>query len=278
VKRFCGSINSWLIHHHAARKTVSLKAGLTVLNQITQYVNELHNLYFAHLRYVYCYFRPANKFPNRVFGGFARQTGNPRACSLDEFAYAHHQKRSNDRCRPMPAGWELTETKGTSDLDELGSFYGHVSGGLMVDAFDLRPDSACNDGLEEEYRRLGFVKKRSFYSLLHEGNLKALVITTITDAGFNMANLTNCATVFILDETTPREVVELSLDLLSNQYEGGEVPVLIYPRAYVEQESIPYEKMYMLWILNLRYLDDFFKYCDDLFGMDKKGVCSGDKR
>lgn len=270
--------NSWLIHHHAARKTVSLKAGLTVLNQITQYVNELHNLYFAHLRYVYCYFRPANKFPNRVFGGFARQLDNPRGCSLDEFAYAHYLKRGADGCCGMPAGWELTETNGTSDLDELGNFYGYVSGGLMVDAFDLRPDSACHDGLEEEYRRLGFVKKRRFYSLLHEGNLKALAITNVTDAGFNMANLTNCATVVVLDETTPRGVVELSLELLSRQYEGEEMPVMIYPLAYVEQESIPYEKLYMLWVLNLRHLDDFFKYCDDLFGGDRKGGSPGDKR
>lgn len=270
--------NSWLIHHHAARKTVSLKAGLTVLNQITQYVNELHNLYFAHLHYVYCYFRPANKFPNRVFGGFARQLANPRGCSLDEFAYAHYLKKENEDRREMPGGWELVETNGASDLTELGNFYGYVSGGLMIDAFDLRPETSCLDDLEEEYRRLGFVKKRRFYSLFHEGTLKALAITTITDAGFNMANLTNCATLMVLDETIPRQVVDISLEKLSSQYEGEEMPVLIYPRAYVEQQSIPYEKMYMLWILNLRYLDDFFKYCDDLFGGDEKGARTGDTR
>src|SRR6185369_2057434 len=55
--------DSWMIHHHAARKTVTIKAGLAVLDQISHYLNELENFYFAHLRYVYCYFRPDNKFP-----------------------------------------------------------------------------------------------------------------------------------------------------------------------------------------------------------------------
>ena len=262
--------NSWLIHHHAARKTVSLKAGLTVLSQITHYVNELHNLYFAHLNFVYCYFRPGNKFPNRVFGGFARQLDDPRGCSLDEFAYAHYQKRAvGDQVR-MHDAWELIETTCPSDFVETGNFYGHVSGGLMIDAFDLRPDSACHDELEEEYKRSGFVKKRRFYSLSHEGNLKALAITNITDAGFNMANLTNCATLILLDENIPRNVVDASLESLSRQYGGPEMPVLIYPRAYVEKVSFPFEKIYMLWILNLQYLDEFFKYCDDLFGGDGK--------
>ncbi len=270
--------NSWLIHHHAARKTVSLKAGLTVLTQITQSLNELHNLYFAHLNYVYCYFRPANKFPNRVFGGFARQLDNPTGCSLDEFAYLHYQKADEDHCSPMPDGWELAGNASTSDLAELGSFYGFASGGLMIDAFDLSPDKACQRELEEEYRRLGFVKKRSLHPLFHDGSLKALAISNVTDAGFNMANLTNCATLMVLDETMPRQVLDASLAQLAQLYEGQEMPVLIYPRSYAEQHSISYEKVYMLWILNLRHLDDLFKYYDDLFGKDVKGAHTGDTR
>lgn len=264
--------DSWLIHHHAARKNVSLKAGMTVLNQITHYVNELHNLYFAHLNYVYCYFRPANKFPNRVFGGFARQLNNPRGCSLDEFAYAHYLKRTGDESVPMPEDWELAETICPSEIAELGTYYGYVSGGLMIDAFDLRPECAFHDHLEEEYRKLGFQKKRRLYALRHEGNLKALAITNVTDAGFNMANLTNCATIILLDDTIPPEVVGAALQSLSEQYEGHEMPVLMYPGACAEKESFPFEKMYTLWILNLQYLDEFFRYCDELFGGEAKGA------
>lgn len=262
--------NSWLIHHHAARKTVSLKAGLTVLSQITHYVNELHNLYFAHLNYVYCYFRPANKFPNRVFGGFARKLDNPRGCSLDEFCYAHYRKKNAGGPAGMPEAWELSETTCPSDLVELCNFYGYMSHGLMVDAFDLKTENIFNDGLEEEYRRLGFVKKRRYFSLRYEGDLKAVAITNVTDVGFNMANLTNCATIIAMDEDIPRCVMDASLESLSEQYEGQEMPVLVYPGAYVEKIALPFEKVYVLWILNLQYLDEFFGYCDELFGVDSK--------
>lgn len=262
--------NSWLIHHHAARKTVSLKAGLTVLSQITHYVNELHNLYFAHLNYVYCYFRPANKFPNRVFGGFARKLDNPRGCSLDEFCYAHYRKKNAGGLAALPEAWELSETTCPSDLVELCNFYDYMSHGLMVDAFDLKTEDVFSDGLEEEYRRLGFVKKRRYFSLRYQGNLKAVAITNVTDAGFNMANLTNCATIITMDENIPRCVMDSSLESLSEQYEGEEMPVLVYPGAYVEKISLPFEKVYVLWILNLQYLDEFFRYCDDLFGVDGK--------
>jgi hypothetical protein len=37
--------NSWLIQHHASRKTNSYKPGLLVLNQISRYVNDIHKLY-----------------------------------------------------------------------------------------------------------------------------------------------------------------------------------------------------------------------------------------
>jgi len=143
---------------------------------------------------------------------------------------------------------------------------------LMMDAFDLRPGNAYNNKLEVEYEKEGFVKKRRYYSLYNDGNLKAFAITNITDAGFNMANLTNCATLILLDENIPREVVVSTFDNLSREYEGEEMPVLIYPGTYVEKESITFEKMYMLWILNLQYLDEFFKYCDELFGGDGKNA------
>ncbi|NVN91669.1 MAG: pilus assembly protein PilZ [Desulfuromonadales bacterium] len=255
--------NSWLIHHHAARKSASLKAGLTVLSQISHYINELHNQYFAHLDYVYCYFRPENKFPNRVFGGFASQLNNKRGCSLDKFAYFHYHKtivNQSEMCRP----WELFESC-AADFEELGNYYGYVSGGLMVDASDLRPDRVNDPGLAKEYEKLGFKKERYAFSLKREGSLKAMVLVNLTDAGFNMANLTNCATLMLLDEDIPRGVVDATLEQVSGKHYGHEMPVLLYPFSYVETNSYPYEKSYMLWILNLNYSDDYFKYCDGLF-------------
>ncbi|MSN25248.1 MAG: pilus assembly protein PilZ [Geobacter sp.] len=255
--------NSWLIHHHAARKTVSMKAGLSVLSQVGQYINELQNLHFTRLRFVYCYFRPENRFPNRVFGEFARQLNDPQGCSLDKFAYLHHHGSGADD-GVMPEPWELTGAT-QFDFAELRDFYAFMSGGLMIDAFDLHPGIALQDEVAREYRELGFKKEKHYYALRREGSLKALIMANCTDAGFNMANLTNCAIFLALDESIPADIMNLALGQVSGLYGGDEMPVLIYPFSFVEEQSIRYEKVYMLWILNLHNSDDYFRFCDGLF-------------
>lgn len=260
--------NSWLIHHHAARKTVTIKAGLAVLDQVSHYLNELESFYFAHLRYVYCYYRPDNKFPHRVFGGFARQYPDPRICSLDLFAYSHYQEGESTG-RSLPESWELTRSS-AFDLSELGDFYRFASGGLMVDAFDLQPGLSENDELSQQYRHLGFKKEKYCYALRKEGSLKAFILVNCTDAGFNMADLTNCVTLIVLDHNVPRELVDLSLEQVCRHYEGHEMPVLTYPMSYVEKVSMAYDKTYLLWILNLKYSDQYFEYCEGMFRPVKK--------
>jgi len=240
-----------------------MKAGMVVLKQISNYINELHRLSSAHLRYVYCYFRPENKFPNRIFGGFAQQLNDQRGSSLDSFAYFHYRntERSNSS---IPHPWSLTETR-PEDYVELNNFYTFTSGGLMMDAFDLRSATALQDPLSQEYQHLGFKKERRHYSLLEADELKAVIIVDVTDIGFNMANLTSCTTVIILDDMTPRFFVESALACVSMEYEHQEMPVLVYPVAYAESNALPVEKKYTLWILNMQFTDNYFMFCDTFF-------------
>ncbi|MBJ6750272.1 pilus assembly protein PilZ [Geomonas anaerohicana] len=260
--------NSWLIHHHAARKSASVKAGLAVLEQVGQYLNELESFPFAHLRYVFCYYRPDNKFPARVFGGFADKHGDQKSCSLDLFAYSHYRPEGEEP--PWPEQWLLSPSS-DFDLNELGRFYRHVSGGLMIDAFDLYPGAAGSREVNDDYRNLGFHKELYLYSLRKGGGLKAFFLVNCTDAGFNMAELTNCVTVVIIDEETPPELIVLSLRQLSRHYQGEGMPVLTFPHAYVEEKGLPREKSYLLWTLDMHYSDHFLQYCDGLFKGHPKG-------
>ena len=260
--------NSWLIHHHAASKMESMKAGIMVLKQISCYANDLHHLHSAHMKYLFSYYRPDNKFPNRVFGGFARELNDPRGMSLDKFAYFHYRQAKVNQGL-LHKSWALTESR-PEDFVELTLFYGHVSGGMMIDAFDLQPGAVPEDGLAQEYQRLGFKKEKRFYSLFAGGELKALFLANITDIGLNMTNLTNCVTVVVIDESTPRDFIESALSQLAGEYEQQEMPVLMYPVAYAQSESIVYEKIYTLCILNLDYLDQYFKFCDSFFSSINK--------
>ena len=260
--------DSWMIHHHAARKTVTIKAGLAVLDQVSHYLNELENFYFAHLRFVYCFYRPDNKFPSRVFGGFARYSADPRVCSLDLFAYSHYRPgEAGERSPTEPWGLSLSTP---FDLVELGNYYRYSSGGLMLSAFDLQPGADEPDELAKEYRALGFKMERYRYSLHKGGELKAFFLVNCTDAGFNMAELTNCVTMIVLDENLSEELIFWSLSRLSSHYEEGEMPFMTYPFSFVENRSLPYEKTYLLWILNLQYSDQYFQYCEGSFRNAKK--------
>lgn len=259
--------NAWLIHHHAARKSVSIKAGLAVLDQVSNYLNELESFAFAHLRFVYCYYRPDNKFPSRVFGGFANKHNDQNSCSLDLFAYSHYKGKAGEE--PLPDPWEFGSSS-QYDIAELGRFYRHASGGVMMDAFDLLPGTAEGDELAREYRQLGFRKEKHLYSLRRRGSLKAFFLVNCTDAGFNMAELTNCVTLIVVDEEVPPNLLQSCLDRASRHYDGWDMPVLTYPLSYLEKSSIPYEKVYLLWVLDMRYSDEYFHYCEGLFRSVKK--------
>jgi hypothetical protein len=256
--------NSWLIHHHAASKTESMKAGLMVLNQISCFVNEIHNFFSAHLNFVLCYFRPENKFPNRIFGGFAKRLNDSAGCSLDTFAYFHFQKPHKD-IADLPDPWELTGTR-PEDLQELESFYGQESGGLMLHALDLEPDMVDRDQLSQEYQKQNLKRESHLYSLKKDGSLKAVIMVNISDIGLNMSDLTNCTKVIVLDdEDLPRDIFFATLAHISTNYDQNEMPVLLYPVNYAEGQSISYEKLYTMWVLNLQYLDHYFKFCDTIF-------------
>lgn len=254
--------NSWLIHHHAASKEESMRAGVAVLNQIGRFINDSHNIHSIHMNYVFCYFRPNNKFPDRVFGGLARRLKAPKECSLDTFAYfhCHPADKLNEQ---LPDTWVIADAD-KDDLQELDSFYKHESGGLMLDALDLKPDMATQTTLVQEYAALGFRKERYLFALRKEGDLKALAMVNISDIGLNMSNLTNCPTVIVLDDDVTNDILSRFMSFIATKYDGNEIPVLLYPATHAMKCDIPSEKLYNLWVLNMQHTDHYFKYLEHL--------------
>jgi hypothetical protein len=256
--------NAWMIQHHAADRSASIKAGIAVLDQIGRFINDSHRLYSIQMNFVFCYFRPENKFPSRVFGEVARNITDPKGCSLDTFAYFHYKKIIDSELH-LPEPWRLIKTE-PEDLAELGTFYEHESGGLMLNALELEPDSVDINKLSKEYQRLGFKREKHLFSLKKDGILKAVVMVNISDMGLNLADLTNCIKVIVIDsDDLPKDVFNLMFSKLSPKFEQNEIPVLIYPVSYAEKQSIPYEKSYNLWTLDMQHTDRYFKHLNRLF-------------
>jgi hypothetical protein len=254
---------AWMIHHHAALALERKRTGFAVLKQMMYYLNDMHRLPSAHMDYVMCYFRPENKFPERVFGGFAREFNNPQACSLDLFAYLPYTTLSVGA--DLPEGWSLNESS-EADLWEFNRFYRYTSGGLLLDALSIGPEGQANRSVEEAYAQVGLVRNWRVYSLCHSGDLNAVLIVNHSDLGFNLSELLNGIKVLVINpEGLPWSVLSSAIGQLAGEYQMARIPILFYPSSYVESKGIPYEKHYQMWILNVQYGNEYLDYVQKKF-------------
>ena len=131
----------------------------------------------------------------------------------------------------------------------------------MLNALGLGPDTAGDDAVEKEYRQAGFKNERHLFSLKRDGKLKAVVIVNITDIGLNLSDLTNCIQILVMDpEDFTHRILNSMTYLLFSKFKQKEMPVMLYPVDFAESRSIPYEKQYTLWVLNLHHLDSYFRF------------------
>ncbi|KPK43274.1 MAG: hypothetical protein AMK74_07155 [Nitrospira bacterium SM23_35] len=254
---------AWLIHHHAARTMDETRAGFMVLKQIIHYLNDMHRLPSAKVDYVMVYFRPDKKFPDRVFGNFARTLNNPRYCSMDLFSYLPYTSLSIGK--HLPEGWLLRESTNV-ELWALKRFYSEHSGGLLVDALGLTQEDSGLESLEEVYSRLGFMRKQTIYSLSHNGDLNAFLIVSQSDLAINLSELLNCIKILVITpEELPWNILSTAIAQLTGVYNMERVPVMFYPFDYVKANKVPYEKQYQLWIYDARFVSRFMEYLQRKF-------------
>jgi hypothetical protein len=257
-----------MIHHHAAKAMESKRTGFMVLKQIMHYLNDMHRLPSSCMDYTICYFRPENKFPDRVFGGFARELKNPRGCSLDLFAYLPYTRLSLGT--KLPEGWTLNQSS-EQDLWEFEHFYLSHSGGLLVDGMGLRHGETTKESLQEIYNEMGLTRTWQTYSLKSNGKLHAIFVVNHSDLGFNLSELLNGIKVLVLNpKKLPWNVLSTSISQLAGEFQTERVPVLFYPVSYVEENEIPYEKLYQMWVLNVQHGNEYLEYMQKKFRISYK--------
>jgi len=259
---------TWMVHHHASRRVQRGLAGFIVLKQLMDYLNDMHGLPSANMDYVMSYFRPQNKFPNSVFGGFARASGNPQACSMDLFTYLPYTKLNCET--RLPEGWTLSLSS-LFDLWELNRFYSNYSGGLLIDAMGIGQTDPQASSLEEVYDRHGFFRKWTAYSLKHEEELNAILIVDQSDIGFNLSELLNAIKIVVINyDALGWNVLSTAIAQLEHDFDTEKIPVLCYPFEYVESRGVPYEKQYYAWVLSVRHGKEFMEYVYKKFRLNHK--------
>ena len=256
---------TWLIHHHASKKTEQFNAGLNVLNYLSRSIIDSHSLFSAHMNYLACYYRPDNKFPNRIFGGVAKYINDKTACSVDTFAYFKYTPSVIGDWGMTGARWALAKAE-EEELKEFNFYYDKTSGGLMLPAFDLEEMPAEKESISSAFQDCGLKRERHIYCLKKDEAVKAIVVVTLSELGLNLSNLTNCLHVFITDSAgLGKDTLLTTLLLISNKHVRDEIPVLLYPLSYAEEAAIPFEKIYNLFIIDTAYSDPYFRFLKNFF-------------
>ncbi|MBU1170621.1 MAG: hypothetical protein KKD44_13755 [Proteobacteria bacterium] len=255
--------DAWLIHHHAALKRSSVKAGLAVLNHLAWFCYNSMWLDACHMRYMLCYFRPDNAFPNYFFKGFADNLNDPAGSSTDTFAYYSYRKPLSIK-DDLPPEWSLEDSV-TGDLMALSDYYKKTSGGLMIDALDLSPSFTGCMELEKKYCDAGLKKERHLFSLKKNGCLKAIAMVNVTDIAINLSDLSNCITLMVInEEEVSPDVVSKTIQRLSTFFDQKRFPILLYPLSFADKNKIAYQKQYILWILATKYSDHYFEFLEQI--------------
>ena len=250
--------HTWMIHHLAAKPMGRRRTGLYVLNHVLNYFDGLYRMPSVGMDYMIFYFRPNNRFPDYFFGGFCRELNNPKACSIDCFAYLNCSLYQGDKT--LPDGWSIQDSN-PEDVQDLRHWYSRTSGGLMMDALCLDHGKTEERTLEAMYASHGL--RRNWYSsvLKYNGQMKAFFIVDRSDMGINLSELLNSIKIIVVDDR------DLSWDILNRAicsaaevYKTEKIPVMVYPFAYMDDNKIPYDKKYNLWALDAQFGDDYTEH------------------
>lgn len=255
--------NAWMLHHHASTVSSNRNAGIFVMGPVADYAYSAHRIPELHLDYLMVYYRPENRFPSRIFGGFRRYLNNPDGCSEDEFTYLVLTIKKEvffDESGGLTLGESSYE-----DRVELENFYNRVSGGLMLKAMDILPEASLNRDVAETYKKEHLQRKIFLLSLKKKNDLVAVMLIDKTDAGINMSDLANSIKVFILkpDQLLKDELLS-ALDELVKRFYEGPAHALIFPPSYADKNNIGYTKKYRLWVFGLNYSDDYYNFMERL--------------
>ena len=92
-------------------------------------------------------------------------------------------------------------------------------------------------------------------------DLKGVLILNQSDLELNMSELLNGIKIMVTNpESLPWTILSVAIKQLTGLYKMSKIPIMIYPYDYTETEGVPHGKRYQLWILNVKYADEYIAY------------------
>ncbi len=251
---------SWMLHHHAARAKNIRLGGLIVLKNAMYFLNDMHRYPSSNMKYAICFFRPSNRFPRYVFGGFAQYLKHEKGCSTFQFSYQHFQPKKEGFS--LPKGWTI-EPMEDHQADFIQNNCTNPAFSLLLHSLGMFSSLEDTMALEAGYARYGMIRRVTRRVLCYRGEPQAILVINRSDPGLNFSGLLDCVYLIVMphavDNVTP-DVARKSVDIACSSYPYPFVPVISYPA-----KLIPSTKSYTYWALDVAYGDEFMLYMKEKF-------------
>jgi hypothetical protein len=182
VKAYRGT---WMMQHLAARKDGrGHLSAARILNQgIMEYLDQNPDM-----EWIKAYFRPNNKFPARVFGGFAKKLKDPNVSDLRTYNYLVGATLTEEPA--LPAGVVLRPFT-AEDAPRIEKYFVWRNQVTALRSDDLVGRSICLPDVSAQYQSLGLERRREVYIAERNGNMVGFALCEISSLGLNLSELTN---------------------------------------------------------------------------------------
>ena len=183
---------TWLLQHLAGTTRRHGRQAPQVLNTgLAEYFGQTTD-------FEYCkfYFRPNNKWPSRVFGGFARKVTDRRLSDLRTFDYAAVPTScilpATPHLRVLPAS--------AQDLGLIERHFVKEERGLLLRSDDLTRASLELDELDGFYLPLGLSRRRAVLMALRGDEPVGFALCELSPPGLNLSELLSAFRIYLFAE------------------------------------------------------------------------------
>jgi hypothetical protein len=184
--------NTWILQHLAALATgKSMMTRGRMLNlAVIEYLEQLPGI-----EWVKIWFRPTNRWPARVFGGFAKKLADPDRSHLKTYAYMVSPSDGESATDATT----IVRHGGPSDHGAVEAHFVAARESVLLRSDDLTTEHLLLNEVATAYSNFGLVRRRELLVAERAGRFVGSALLEVSSRGLNFSELTNVFRVFTND-------------------------------------------------------------------------------
>jgi hypothetical protein len=252
---------TWMVQHLAARKRSTFADATARMNLAFAYYGQLR----PDVEWVRIFYRPANLWPSRVFGGFAAQVGDSATSDLRVF---HYLAAPRGFLPELPRHIRVRPAM-DSELGTIAQWFISRRRSVEVSATDLDPLQARLPAVSQRFTNAGLNRRRELLVAEVSGRVTGFALMEISSLGLNFSELTNAFTVHLLEDD-PESRRALVIGARQRYDELGRRQCIALEEgddlSAFEASGFVKIKDYVCWTFHREHLAALEEYFIDLFG------------